>query len=111
MFVAEREVAAHRLDTWRAALTVFAETSLDEEVLSLEPPWRRVAGRPPGPVEHYETTFAIQDRGPGCLFVYSGYMEVEAEGELDAEAEAYIAAEHAAAEAVADDIVAALGAT
>ncbi len=96
-FVAERSIAAPRGVAFAAACDLIDEATggpvvagdpephglgarfefsvgdlpLSEEVLSFEPPWRRVYELSGAPVALYQGTTAFTDRGDACLMAWS----------------------------------------
>ncbi len=121
--VVEREVAAPRQAVWDALIGFYEPflggpdvhlvgaafdfevdgLNLREEVLSLEPPWRRVYGVTGGPVALYQGTSAITDRGDSCLLVWSLVVDPLP----DVASDAFLAA----AESVVSDVVDRLAST
>jgi hypothetical protein len=104
-FVVERHRAEPRDTTW-ARVVAATERGLvaGEQVLSLEPPWRRVArlDRPAlGLVEH---TIAIRDDGDECHLVWACIAEVPAADELPPAVDAALRALHTDVTAWADAI-------
>ena len=108
--VIEREIAAPRQVVWDALLDMIATAtggsvvegeppphglgavfeigtdgmSLSEEVISFEPPWRRVYELTGAPVALYQGTTAITDRGDSCLLAWSLVIEPLPDGASDA---------------------------
>ena len=107
--VIEREIAAPRQVVWDAflagieeatggydiegdppphglgatlGLTLGGET-LCEEVISFEPPWRRVYELTGAPVGMYQGTTAITDRGDSCLLAWSLVVDPLPDGASD----------------------------
>ncbi|MBT3247917.1 MAG: hypothetical protein HN361_03590 [Actinobacteria bacterium] len=96
-FVVEHQIAAPRAQAWQTMLDLmvagtggytqkghpaphglgatfdFSLGGLDlhEEVISFEPPWRRVYQLTGAPVALYEGTTVFTDHGEGCLFAWS----------------------------------------
>ncbi len=81
--VHERPVAAPRTVTWDAVLVFLAspaaaDAGFGQRVLSLEPPWRRVAEIvDPTDVRMHQTSITLRDDGDTCLLVWSALMESE----------------------------------
>ena len=99
--VIEREIAAPRQVVWDALLDMIATAtggsvvegeppphglgavfefgtdgmSLSEEVISFEPPWRRVYELSGAPVALYQGTTAFTDQGDTCLMAWSVLVE------------------------------------
>ncbi|MDG2907205.1 MAG: SRPBCC family protein [Acidimicrobiales bacterium] len=107
--VIEREIAAPRQVVWDALLDMIATAtggfvvegepaphglgavfefgmdglSFREEVISFEPPWRRVYELTGAPVALYQGTTAITDRGDSCLLAWSIVVDPLADGASD----------------------------
>lgn len=78
----ERHVAAPRDATWAALLAELDEEPLAADVLSLEPPWRRVHQVRSGTgLDIYQATFAIRDDGDECHLVAADLHDAEPDGE------------------------------
>ena len=60
------------------------DLDLVEEVISFEPPWRRVYELTGAPVALYQGTTAITDRGDSCLLAWSLVIEPLPDGASDA---------------------------
>jgi hypothetical protein len=108
--VIEREISAPRQAVWDALLDMIASAtgghvvegvpaphglgavfefgmdglSFREEVISFEPPWRRVYDLTGAPVGLYQGTTAITDRGDSCLLAWSLVIEPLPDGASDA---------------------------
>ena len=109
-FVTEREVAAPRSVAFAAACDLIEEATggpvvdghpephgvgarfdfnrrdrdLTAEVISFEPPWRRVYELSGAPVALYQGTLAITDRIDSCLMVWSILVDPLPDGGSDA---------------------------
>ena len=108
--VIEREIAVPRRVAWDGLLDMLAsvaggyvsegdpaphgvgavlefglgDLALSEEVISFEPPWRRVYDLTGAPVGLYQGTTAITDRGDSCLLAWSLVIEPLPDGASDA---------------------------
>ena len=108
-FVAEREIAAPRAVAFDAACTMITEATggpvvkgnpephglgarfeftlgdldLSEEVISFEPPWRRVYELSGAPVALYQGTTAFTDQGDRCLMAWSIVVDPLPDGVSD----------------------------
>ena len=108
-FVVEREIDAPRDVAWNVLLGLIEKNvggyliegdpaphglgavltlplpgqELREEVISFEPPWRRVYEISGAPVTLYQGTTAVTDHGDGCLMIWSLLIDLLPNGESD----------------------------
>ena len=108
-FVVEREIGASRTVAFDAACALICEATggpvvegnpelhglgarfeftlggldLSEEVISFEPPWRRVYELSGGPVALYQGTTAFTDQGDRCLMAWSIVVDPLPDGASD----------------------------
>ena len=84
-FVVERHIPAPRDAVWANLTALLDGGMIDDEVLSLEPPWRRAGRLDAPPLRLAEHTVAIRDDGEHCLLVWAYLAEPPEDDDADVE--------------------------
>jgi hypothetical protein len=82
-FVVERHVDRPRALVWPRVATVVADG--DDELVSFEPPWRRVGRLHEPSLGLVEHTVALRDDGDSCHLVWAYLAEVPSADDLPAD--------------------------